>query len=61
MPVCIYCASRIDYDLFPSFEGSKIKRCDQVIWLFEFYKVEDPEHLFGEDKCPLTHYVPFTL
>ncbi|KAL5677946.1 hypothetical protein ACJX0J_014077, partial [Zea mays] len=38
------------YDLFPSFEGSKIKRCDQVIWLFEFYKVEDPEHLFGEDE-----------
>jgi hypothetical protein len=34
---------------------------DQVIWLFEFYKVEDSEHLFGEGKCPLTHYVPFTL
>jgi hypothetical protein len=34
---------------------------DQVIEFFEFYKVEDPEHLFGEGKCPLTHYVPFTL
>ena len=33
---------------------------DQVIWFFEFYKVEDPEHLFGEGKCPLTYYVPFT-
>jgi hypothetical protein len=29
--------------------------------LFEFYEIEDPEHLFGEGKCPLTHYVPFTL
>jgi hypothetical protein len=26
MPVCIRCASRIDCDLFSSFEGSKIKR-----------------------------------
>jgi hypothetical protein len=26
VPVCICCASRIDYDPFPSFEGSKIKR-----------------------------------
>jgi hypothetical protein len=25
--------------------------------LFEFYEIEDPEHLFGEGKCPLTHYV----
>jgi hypothetical protein len=30
------------------------------ITLFEFYRVEDPEHLFGEGKYPLTHYVPFT-
>jgi hypothetical protein len=28
-----------------------------VVRFFEFYKVEDPEHLFGEGKCPLTHYV----
>jgi hypothetical protein len=34
---------------------------DQEIKLFEFHKVEDPEHLFGEGKCPLTYYVPFTL
>jgi hypothetical protein len=34
---------------------------DQVVRLLELYKVEDPEHLFGEVKCPLTHYVPFTL
>jgi hypothetical protein len=34
---------------------------DQVVRLLELYKVEDPEHLFGEGKCPLTHYVPFTL
>jgi hypothetical protein len=29
--------------------------------LFEFHEVKDPEHLFGEGKCPLTYYVPFTL
>nr|ACN31953.1 unknown [Zea mays] len=34
---------------------------DQVIKLSEFYEAEDPEHLFGESKCPLTHYVPFTF
>jgi hypothetical protein len=34
---------------------------DQEVELFEFYKAEDPEHLFGEGKCPLTYYVPFTL
>jgi hypothetical protein len=28
-----------------------------VIYLFEFYEIEDPGHLFGEGKCPLTHYV----
>jgi hypothetical protein len=32
-----------------------------VIKLFEFYKIEDPEHPFGEGKCPLTYYVLFTL
>jgi hypothetical protein len=57
VPVCIRCTSRIDCDLFPSFEGSKSSFGDQVIWLFKFYKVEDPEHLFGEGKCHLTHYV----
>jgi hypothetical protein len=31
------------------------------VTFFEFYEIEDPEHLFGEGKCPLTHYVPFTL
>jgi hypothetical protein len=30
---------------------------DQVIQFFEFHEIEDPGHLFGEGKCPLTHYV----
>jgi hypothetical protein len=30
---------------------------DQEIKLYEFYEVEDPEHLFGKGKCSLTHYV----
>jgi hypothetical protein len=34
---------------------------DQVVRLLEFYKVEDLEYLFGEGKCPLTHYILFTL
>jgi hypothetical protein len=36
-----------------------IKHGDQVIELFEFYAIKDPEHLFGEGKCPLSHYVLF--
>jgi hypothetical protein len=35
-----------------------IKHGNQVIELFEFYEIEDPEHLFGEGKCPLTHLCP---
>jgi hypothetical protein len=61
VPVRLLFASRIDCDLFLKFEESMIKHGDQVIELFEFYEIEDPEHLFGEGKCPLTHYVPFTL
>jgi hypothetical protein len=29
-----------------------------VIKSFEFYEVEDPEHMFGEGKCPLTYLCP---
>jgi hypothetical protein len=29
---------------------------DQEIKLFKVYNVEDPKHLFGEGKCPLTYY-----
>ena len=61
MPVGIRCVTRIDRDSFLSFEESTIKHGDQVIELFEFYEIEDPEHLFGEGKCPLIYYVPFTL
>ena len=59
--VCLRFALRLDRDSFLSFEESTIKHGDQVIELFEFYEIEDPEHMFGEGKCPLTHYVPFTL
>jgi hypothetical protein len=61
VPVRFRFASRIDCDMFLSFEESTIKHGNQVIELFEFYEIEDPEHLFGEGKCPLTYYVPFTL
>jgi hypothetical protein len=44
-----------------SFEESKIKLGDQMTQFFEFHEIEHPKHLFGEGKCPLTHYVPFTL
>ena len=50
--------------LFPSFKESTIKiwwTTGLEIKLFEFYEAEDPKHLFGEGKCPLTHYVLFTL
>jgi hypothetical protein len=61
VPVCIRCASWIDCNLFLSFEESTIKiwwTTDPEIKLFEFYEVEDPEHLFGEGKCPLTYLCP---
>jgi hypothetical protein len=41
----------LDCDLFPRFEESTVK----------LYEIEDPEHLFGEGKCPLTYYVSFIL
>jgi hypothetical protein len=61
MPIRLRFALRLDRDSFLSFEESTIKHGDQVIELFEFYEIEDPEYLFGEGKCPLTHYVLFTL
>jgi hypothetical protein len=54
-------ALRLDRHSLPSFEESTIKAGDQVICFLEFYKVENPEHLFGEGKCSLTHYVLLTL
>jgi hypothetical protein len=61
VPVRLRFALRLDRDSLLSFEESTIKHSDQVTELFEFYEIEDPEHLFGEGKCPLTYYVSFTL
>jgi hypothetical protein len=61
--VCLFVfAVRREY-IAIRFRASRDQRSsvgDQVIRFFEFYKVEYPEHLFGEGKCPLTHYVLFT-
>ncbi|NP_001353862.1 Putative glucan endo-1,3-beta-glucosidase GVI precursor [Zea mays] len=53
--ICLFacaCSSslrvRLYRDSFLSFEESTIKHGDKVIELFEFYEIEDPEHLFGE-------------
>jgi hypothetical protein len=59
--VCLCFALRLDRDLFPRFKESTSSFDDQEIELFEFYKAEDPKYLFGEGKCPLAYYVPFTL
>jgi hypothetical protein len=63
--ICLFacaCSSslrvRLYRDSFLSFEESTIKHGDKVIELFEFYEIEDPEHLFGEGKCPLTYLCP---
>jgi hypothetical protein len=61
MSVRIRCVSPIDRDMFRASRNRRSSVGGQVIWFFEFCKVEDPEHLFGEGKCLLTHYVPFTL
>jgi hypothetical protein len=57
VPVRLHFTLRIDRDPFPSSRNRKSSFGDQVVRFFEFYRVEDPEHLFGEGKCPLTHYV----
>jgi hypothetical protein len=61
VPVRLRYASRIECDPFSSSRNRRSSFDDHVIEFFEFYEIEDPEHLFGEGKCPLTHYVPFTL
>jgi hypothetical protein len=61
VPVCIRCASRIDCDPFPSFEGSKIKcwrPSDIALRVLQGWR---PWASVGEGKCPLTYYVPFTF
>jgi hypothetical protein len=63
MSIRICCALQIDCDMSPSFEESMIKiwwTTGLEIKLFEFYEIEDPEHLFGEGKCSLTHYILHT-
>jgi hypothetical protein len=59
--VCIHYASRIDRDPFRALRNRQSSFGDQEIELSEFYENEDPEDMFGEGKCPLTHYVSFTL
>jgi hypothetical protein len=52
-------ASRCDYSAI-HLQASRNRRSsfdDQVIKLSVFYETEDPDYLFGESKCPLTHYV----
>jgi hypothetical protein len=62
VPVRIRCVSRVDHDFFLGFRGIDGQASTtKVIKLFEFYETKDPEHLFGEGKCPLTYYVSFTL
>jgi hypothetical protein len=62
--LCLFVfASRCDY-IAIHFRASRNRQSsfgDQEIKLIEFYEVEDPEHLFGEGKCPLTYYISFTL
>jgi hypothetical protein len=60
VPVHLCFALRLDRDLFRASRDRRSSFGDQVVWLFEFYKVEDPEHLFGEGKCPMTYYVLLT-
>jgi hypothetical protein len=60
VPLCLRFALRLERR-FRALVNRRSSVGDQMIRLFEFYEIEDPEHLFGEGKCPLTHYVLFTL
>jgi hypothetical protein len=54
VPLCLHFALRLERRFRASV--NRQSSCDdQVIELFEFYKVEDPEHLFGEGKCHLAY------
>jgi hypothetical protein len=50
-------ALRLGRDRFRASRNRQSSFGDQEIELYEFDEIEDPEHLFGEGKCPLTHYV----
>jgi hypothetical protein len=57
VPLCLHFVLQLER----RFQASVNRRSsfdDQVIRLFEFYKIEDPEHLFGKGKCPLTYLCP---
>jgi hypothetical protein len=56
VPVRLRFALRVVCDPFPSFEGSKSWRPSDLA--LRVLQNEDPEHLFGEGKCPLTHLCP---
>jgi hypothetical protein len=57
VPLCLRFALRLDCDPFRASRNRRLSSGDQEIKLSEFYEAEDSEHLFGEGKCPLTHYV----
>jgi hypothetical protein len=61
VPVRIHCTSQIERDLFRASRNRRSSFDDQVIKLFEFYGIEDPEHLFGEGKSPLTYLYPIHM
>ena len=48
-------ASRIEVIRYRASVNQQSSFGDPEIKLFKFYKVEDPEHLFGEGKCPLSY------
>jgi hypothetical protein len=51
-------ASRCEERRFRASVNRRSSFDDQMIRLFEFYKVENPEHMLGEGKCPLTYLCP---
>jgi hypothetical protein len=61
VPVRVRCMSRKDTICSRASKNWQSSFGDPQIKLFEFYKVEDPEHPFDEGKFPLTYLCPIHM
>jgi hypothetical protein len=59
--VRVHCVTPIDAIHSRASVNRRTSFDDQEFKLFEFHEAEDPEHLFGEGKCPLTYLCPIHM
>jgi hypothetical protein len=59
--VHLRCVSQIDAICSRASVDRRSRFGDSEIKLLKIFKVEDPEHLFAEGKCPLTYLCPIHM